>query len=301
MLIHKPIPAASFENLRERIDRFFSKPLARTSSTNQLTLDIPESCVSFDDERLAIRSAAEFMGLIADSLPAGDLYLFGGILRDFALFGRKGFNSDIDLVVEGDWDYCIPYLVHLGAKRNKFGGYRLSILGQPIDIWNARETWAIKSGLIEYQGIASLTETTVLNWDSILMNWRTKRFICNKNYLEEIKERVLDIVLESNPNPLGAAVRVFRHLCSMDARKITPKAAKYLEKCTKYYTFQELTMSEIRSYGNTVIELAIFRFFEELSRHTGLSAHEKMDAASEVIQKEGLALSQQQRDWVLTS
>ena len=43
------------------------------------------------------------------------------------------------------------------------------------------------------------------------MNWRTRAFIFKENYLDEIQSRVLDIVLEQNPDPMGMAVRVFRH------------------------------------------------------------------------------------------
>jgi hypothetical protein len=291
MLFHKPNPVESFEALRERLSRFFMKPLLDSLSIDQLILDLPAPANLYDGIEAPVKNATEFLNFISDALPTGDLYLFGGILRDMALFGKKGFNSDIDLVVEGDWDNCISYLEYLGAKINKFGGYRLIVSGQPIDIWNARETWAIKNGLINYEGIASLTETTVLNWDAILMNWRTKNFICRNNYLEQLRERVLDVVLEHNPNPKGMAIRVFRHLCLKDAKKITPKAAKYLEQCTNRYTFNELTDGEYSSFGNTVIEYAIYRLFKELNQHNNLSIRERLETASELVEKDGLTLS----------
>ena len=70
-------------------------------------------------------------------------------------------------------------------------------------------------------GIASLTETTVLNWDAILMNWRNRTFVCRNDYLSSLRTRVLDVVLQQNPNPLAMAVRVFRHLSIKDARQVT--------------------------------------------------------------------------------
>lgn len=291
MLFHRPNPAKSFEQLRDRIDWFFSKPSLNTTSKNQLTLDLLVSGDLFEEIETPNRNATEFLNFISDSLPTGDLYLFGGLVRDIALFGKKGFNSDIDLVVDGDWINCIPYLEHLGAKLNKFGGYRLVVSGQLVDIWNAQETWAINKGLVKYKGIASLNETTVLNWDAILMNWRTKRFICNNNYLEELSSRMLDVVLESNPNPTGMAVRVLRHLCLKDAKKITPKAAIYLSICTRQYSFQELRESELQSYGNSAIEYVTYKFFESLNQCNDLSIHQQVDAASELIKQEGLTLS----------
>ena len=290
MLFHRPNPADSFENLRARISRFFAKPPISILSNNQLTLEFSVPRYFLEDIKVSNQSVTEFLDTISDSIPNGNLYLFGGIIRDIALFGKKGFNSDIDLVVEGDWCNCISYIKNLGAKVNKFGGYRLIVSGQLIDIWNIKETWAISEGLVNYKSVASLTETTVLNWDAILMNWRTKNFVCRDNYLEEIKIRALDIVLEDNPNPLGMAVRVFRHLCLKDAKKITPKAAEYLGKCANLYTFDKLTNSEFHSYGNSAINYITYKFFKVLNQDKGLFADEMIEATSALVKNEALTL-----------
>jgi predicted nucleotidyltransferase len=284
MLFPKHLPAESLSSLRERVGRFIEKPFSK-SSEDQMALDLFSSQSMVEDSHVNYSSVSDFLDFISNSIPMGELYLFGGVLRDFALFGRKGFNSDIDLVVDGDWDNCVSYLVYIGAKLNKFGGYRLSISGQPIDIWNAKETWAIKENLVEYKGIASLLETTVLNWDAILMNWRSKKFICQNSYLYDIQERALDVILEENPNPLGMAVRVFRHLCLKDAAKITPTAAGYLSRCAIKYPLVELIASEKQSYGDSVIKHDIYEFFEKLDDQSGESIQEKFDLASKKFKK----------------
>jgi hypothetical protein len=232
------------------------------------------------------KDIAEFLDFLSDAMPDGDVYLFGGVLRDLALLGARGFNSDIDLVVEGSWNNCVNYLESLGARKNKFGGYRLEVAGWPVDIWNARETWAIKQGLVSYRGIASLIETTVLNWDAILMNWRTKIFICRESYLDEIRARILDVELEENPNPLGMAVRVFRHFCQKDARKITPSAASYLANCAKTFSFSDIRNSEIGSYGNSVIESAVYDFFERLNECEAQDISSRFSVTSDLVKKE---------------
>jgi len=282
----KPHPISSFENLKERVDRLFRTPTKRLNVRMQMSLDLPlmfspESAIEYPTKNIA-----EFLDFLTDAMPDGDVYLFGGLLRDLALLGRSGFNSDIDLVVEGSWYNCVAYLESLGARRNKFGGYRLEVAGWPVDIWNAEETWAIKQGLVRYKGIASLTDTTVLNWDAILMNWRTKIFICRKNYLEEINTRLLEVVLEKNPNPLGMAVRVFRHFCLKDARKITPTAAKYLANCARTFNFSDLKNSEICSYNNSVIEPVVYRFFEYFNSDDHIDIHSQFSMASNLIKKE---------------
>lgn len=286
MLLHKPKPVNSIDNLRDRVDRLFKTTDKSKKGRSQLSLDLPLTLKPENTIDYPTKSIAEFLNFITDAIPDGEVYLFGGLLRDLALLGRRGFNSDIDIVVEGNWGNCINYLESLGAHKNKFGGYRLEVAGWPIDIWNAKETWAIKEGLVQYKGIESLTETTVLNWDAILMNWRTRAFICRKNYLDDINTRVLDIVLEKNPDPLGMAVRVLRHLCLKDARKITSSATRYLANCTKIYSFDDIRKREIRSYANSVIDPNIFRFFEHLKEHEYLDIQSRFSVASEILKKE---------------
>jgi len=286
MLLVKPKPVESARNLRERVDRLFrgSERVSRATvrrALNSQSFEKPRAQVDQPSQNLVA-----FLDFVADAMPEGDVYLFGGVLRDLALLGRRGFNSDIDLVVEGSWSHFVAYLRSLNAQRNKFGGYRLAIAGWPVDIWNAEDTWAVKNGLVEYRGIASLTGTTVLNWDAILMNWRTRAFIHRKNYFEDINSRTLDVVLEENPNPLGMAVRVFRHLSSKDARKITPRAARYLARCAKTYGFEAIHKAEMSSYENIIIEDVLVRFFEHVSASEEENIQHQFSIASGIIERE---------------
>jgi len=287
MIFPKPLPIESIGNLRDRVERLLKKPVKSLHEPNQLSFDMP----LIDNKNISninhpSKNIAEFLNFITDAMPDGDVYLFGGILRDMALLGRRGFNSDIDLVVDGNWSNFVNYLEFLNAHKNKFGGYRLMVGEWPVDIWNARETWAIKKGLVEYKGIASLTETTVLNWDAILMNWRTRNFIYRKNYIDDINSMSLDIVLEKNPNPLGMAIRVFRHLCLKNAKKITPSAANYLAKCAKKYTYEEIRKGEISSYGNNVIHTAIYSFFKHINTSDDQNIKHQFNIASNLVKRE---------------
>jgi predicted nucleotidyltransferase len=287
----KPQPVDSIENLKFRVERFFRAPSRRAGRSLSLSLDLSQTMRPELEIEHPSKSVANFLNFLTDALPDGDVYLFGGILRDLALHGQRGFNSDIDLVVEGNWPNCADYLRKLGAQNNKFGGYRLTVAGWPIDIWNAKETWAIREGLVRYHGISSLTETTVLNWDAILMNWRTKVFVHRRTYIEALRKRILDVVLQQNPNPLGMAVRVFRHLCLKDAMQITTSAAEYMAKCAHTYSYQELQSAELRSYGNAAIPVPVYRFFAHLNlSHDELDLQGRFNIASDVLAKElGLA------------
>ncbi|GAB3370251.1 nucleotidyltransferase domain-containing protein [Spongiibacter taiwanensis] len=290
---HAPAPSAVA--LRERVERLFGKGLQHKQvRENQFSLNLDATQDMFSELESPYSGIGGFLDLLCDKIPVGDLYIFGGLIRDIGLFGKKGFKSDIDLVVDGDWESLIFFLEHLGAVRNKFGGYRLNKYGQPIDIWNARETWAIRHGHVNYDGISSLLETTVLNWDAILMNWRTKRFIYKPKYLDELNTRALDVVLIHNPNPLGMLVRVLRHLCLKDAASISVRTLNYLEDATNQYSFEQIVESERRSYGNSIIEKAIYQVFKIASKDQTNPARERFISASERAKREGLVLSYMQ-------
>lgn len=286
MQIAKPQPVGSIENLRDRVERLLYDLIQSSSNKDQLSLDLSDTLIAEKEFNYPSNNIAEFLNFITAAMPSGDVYLFGGILRDIALLGRRGFNSDIDLVVEGNWSHFVSYLESLEAQKNKFGGYRLMVGEWPVDIWNAEETWAIKQGFVQYNGIASLTDTTVLNWDAILMNWRTRSFVYRKNYFEDVRERALDIVLEENPNPLGMAVRVFRHLSLKDARKITESAAKYLAKCTSIYSYDDIKNAEINSYGNSVIEIPAYKFFQHLEFTENQNIQNQFSIAAHNVERE---------------
>lgn len=288
---HKIRPAVSFEKLRGRVERLFTSPIRQNSKSTQLSLSFMDEQKTQRTRARPPKKIANFINSILYTMKFGDIYLFGGILRDLALMGRRGFSSDIDLVIDGDWESCEIKLISLKAKKNKFGGYRLEISGWPIDIWDAKKTWAISEGLVKYDNISSLINTTVLNWDAILMNWRTQEFICNDEYLIELKNRTMNIVLQNNPNPLGMAVRVFRHLCSKDARSITSTVVEYLADSTNKYALKELKESELLSYGNSLIEPAIYSFFEKIKAHEKLEVHKRFQIASKELKLQGTTLT----------
>jgi len=295
MAVPRLDPVDSQENLRSRILRLIKKYSNKTDNPDQLPLEFPSEVDNHEDIEVGFKSIGAFLDYTVDAMPDGEVYIFGGVIRDMALFGKRGFNSDFDLVVEGDWSNLVSHLNHINAKKNKFGGFRLKVCGWPVDIWNAKDTWAIKQGIVPYEGILSLTKTTVLNWDGILMNWRTKSFIHGSNYFDDITSRTMDIVLEENPNPKGMAVRVFRHLCEKSARRITPSVASYLAKVTKNYSFECLREAEIKSYKNSAILEGVYRYFKYIDLSKGDSIEHPYSLAKNIMMKE-LGLDNQSKN-----
>ncbi|MDP2283769.1 MAG: hypothetical protein Q8L06_06485 [Pseudohongiella sp.] len=279
-------PVESFPNLHKRVVNLLSEQVKTSAPTPQFALDLDRPNLLRDGVVTAGNDAMEFLDLVSAAMPDGDVYLFGGVLRDLALYGKKGFKSDIDLVVEGDWSDLVSYIEHLGARKNKFGGYRLLVGDWPVDIWNARDTWAIKHSHVKYTGITSLLETTVLNWDAVLMNWRTGNFLARSDYLETLRKRMLHVVLEQNPNPLGMAVRVFRHLCMKDARQISAGAANYLARTTRTYSFEQLRQSELQSYSRSSIEEAHYKAFKNFAEIEIKDDHKRWEAATEIVARQ---------------
>lgn len=285
-------PISSVDSLRSRVGRLLEKRVSRSCSEAQFGIGF-ESAVEESMVFLPYDSVSDFLSFLASLNPKGEVYLFGGLIRDVALYGKRGFGSDIDVVVDGDWSVISNYLYEKGARLNKFGGFRLVFDGWPIDVWSAEETWAIKHGCVEYRGISSLVDTTILNWDSILMNWRTKNFIHPVHYFPQLVGRHLEVVLEENPNPVGMAVRVFRHLCSKDASKVGPKALSYLSAVAKTYSLEDLQKNEIRSYGSILIEPSIYTLFQRLSDHRG-DAATRLQWIGQGMAEEGWTLSSSQ-------
>lgn len=131
----------------------------------------------------------------------GELYLIGGVLREFLETGDIKIVRDIDLVIstkEVDQFHKICMKYH--TKKNSFGGYKINCDGITIDVWNIENTWAYKKNIIkcsEEDYLKKLPYTVFYNLDSLIYN--VKNDIWYDDLYKEAKEsNVLDIVLEEN-------------------------------------------------------------------------------------------------------
>ena len=216
--------ATSRRGLEERVRRFVAKERARDAALTGLL------------DRLSQLSNA---------------YLFGGVLRDIALFGGKQFErSDIDIVHEPyravELDDMLEGLVY---ARNKFGGLRIGTDRWQVDLWQVKDTWAFRNGYVEYRGVESLLGTTITNWESILYRLDGGKVICSDAYLADIESGYLDIVLDQNPNPLGMCVRVLR-LCSLHRElKLSDGATRFLRHAMTNFSSEDICSYEASHYG----------------------------------------------------
>lgn len=194
-------PATSERVLRTRLDRFWKHPDQKTSGL------------------LSFASELKTFGRVG---------VFGGMVRDFALGGRRSFHSDIDLVVETNEFTKVESLsCRFGAKRNRFGGLRLRVDGWDIDLWATGSTWAMCSKIVDGNRLDDLPKTTFFNWDAAVYDLENSKLYLKANYLSDIGAGVLDVNLIENPNPAGMAARAVKHLMRSRA-KPSPKLVQYL-------------------------------------------------------------------------
>ena len=177
------------------------------------------------------------------------VYLFGGVLRDIALYGISRLETDIDLVCDGARESIGSVVEESGLafKTNRFGGFRVKTAHWFVDLWNARDTWAFREGGQRYDGVESLLGTTITNWESILFQLKGYRLIHAEGYFRDLNERYLHIVFDRNPNPLGMYVRVLRAYTCKDASVLSNRAARVLREALQKYSFEDLSRLRTRA------------------------------------------------------
>lgn len=181
----------------------------------------------FFDEPMAERSAV--VRFINELSVCAEVFIFGGALRDISLLGAPHFNSDVDTVVQvHDNDVFMDILARHGALQNKFGGYRIRLQRWNFDVWELSKTWAFSEGLVKNRGPLSLLETTFFNWDAILYDWQSGALHHAPKYFPDMSGKYLELVLQKNPNTIGALVRTLRILDRSDEITAGPNLSAFI-------------------------------------------------------------------------
>lgn len=232
-------------DLVKRVKRFLSRERERDRGLSSL-LDILESC--------------------------RDVYLFGGILRDIALYGITKLESDIDLVCVGSHASVSSMVERNGFRfeKNKFGGVRVETERWFVDVWNAEDTWAFREGGREYADVGSLLDTTITNWESILCSLNGCRLIHRDSYFRDLNERYLHVVFDKNPNLLGMHVRIMRAYACRHASVLSGKAAQVVAEALNAYSFEDLSAYEKEHYRYRYIVEDVYEHFKKCVRDPNL-------------------------------
>jgi hypothetical protein len=158
----------------------------------------------------------------------GQVFIFGGALRDIALEGNRRAPNDIDIVVRAERKELLPRLMQeRSAIRNRFGGYRFTAGGWKFDAWLFEDTWAFRAGFVQPAHAEDLLKTTFFDWDAIAYEVSRARLIFRETYFDAIASGVVDINLPENPNPYGTALRALRIFKSGRAR-LSGRLARYV-------------------------------------------------------------------------
>ena len=212
-------------------------------------------------ERAGDRALAQLLDKI--ETPA---YLFGGVVRDLALYGKRGLaerEPDIDIVCAARGSAARPFFSRLrrenGVLRNRFGGFRLRTHRWTVDVWAAEDTWAFREGKVAYESVESLLETTITNWEAVLFRLDGGTLTCKDSFFRDIQDGYLDVVSCENPNLLGMYVRLVRACIEWPVRQLSEKARDVVRTAIETYSFEDLQSYEREHYRRRYIDAPAYR------------------------------------------
>ena len=187
--------------------------------------------------------------VLQDLQRMGRLVLIGGMLRDIALFGNAGFRSDLDFVIDPyDYDAFRRRMAEIGAKVNRFGGYALPFRRWQIDVWPLERTWANVEGHVKVRTVRDLRKVTFFRCDAAIYDLSHRRIIARQGYFDDLRERLLEINLEPNPNPQGNAVRAIRYAL-LKGFRWGPSLTRFVAEAIETVGWSELSAGERRSFN----------------------------------------------------
>ena len=180
--------------------------------------------------------------------------IFGGMIRDIARGGKRGFRSDVDLVIDAPAEQVKELAEKLAAKPNLFGGFGYTSARWEIDFWALETTWAHRHGHIRASSIDDLVEGTFFDWDAVHYDIKRRKLHTQCGYLERIRSRTLGVNLANTPSAVGNAVRGVRRVLLWDL-----KASRNLLDFVDQVVFDEgleaIAHYEKRKYQNSVCEI----------------------------------------------
>lgn len=180
----------------------------------------------------------------------GDIILIGGAIRDFSLDKTP---RDIDIIIdtkETNFDQTLKYFSY---KKNRFGGYKISIEDIEFDIWSINNNWAFKERIFETR-FNNISKGTFYNFDAVTLNINTLDLDADL-FLDAVRKKTLDITLEEdfikqNPSPEVNIMRAFviKKYWELEfSDKVTDYILEWFEK--NEAPINSLEEAELKHYG----------------------------------------------------
>ena len=152
-------------------------------------------------------------------LSKSDVYIFGGIIRDYFLYDTPVKPRDIDLVISNFKDdiriFITPYII----KENQFGGFRLKISNNFYDIWPVEKTWTYRNNFrLEFDLNSYLPATSFFNLTAAVFSLKLQKFYYKESFTKALETKLLDIVNSENPFPELCIVKSFEYKTKFNMR-----------------------------------------------------------------------------------
>jgi|CZKH01.1.fsa_nt_gi hypothetical protein len=179
-------------------------------------------------------------------------FLFGGLLRDILILGRRHGPRDVDVVIENGSSEELAEALHPYIKRrNRFGGFQLELSKWHFDVWPLHKTWAFvqNKGLIASP--QNLPKTTFLNVEAIAVSLGENGEvgdIFEAGFFDAVRTKILDINLEDNPYPALAAVRALATAEKL-RYSLSPRLGHYILDTEKDLGSEALVNAQDSHYG----------------------------------------------------
>jgi hypothetical protein len=183
----------------------------------------------------------------------GRVAVFGGALRDLALYGPEACPSDIDLVIECEGQRDLAhFLAPFQPQRNRFGGFRFRTDRWSFDAWCFHDTWAVREGLVEARLVDDLISTTFFDWDALLYVHGRGTVKALPDYFDRLRSLTVDVNLAANPNPLGNTIRALR-IFALGRACLGQRLMMYVWEQLGHFRDQDILSAEAKSFGHTYL------------------------------------------------
>jgi len=180
-----------------------------------------------------------------------DAVVFGGVLRDLALYGPSERPRDVDIVTNCSSSELSTWLSGFPVERTRFGGFRVRIHKWNFDIWTLHETWAFTTGSMK-PTFENLPRTTFFNIEGIAAQLNAtpghKRALYSFGFAEAISSKILDINFEPNPFPQLCIIRALL-TATRHGLLISSRLAYYIAARADPREIAEIMNAQVRHYG----------------------------------------------------
>lgn len=181
--------------------------------------------------------------------------LFGGVLRDLVVMGRRYYPRDVDVVLQrGTTDGILVDLSEHQYRLNRFGGVHLCLNRWAFDVWPLERTWAFTQDNTLAPNASNLPKTTFLDVEAIAVTFngpdRIGQIISN-GFFEAIEKRCIGINYRPNPFPGLSAIRTLVTASKLRFA-ISVDLARYFVNAVAKFGVEELIHAQEHHYGKVI-------------------------------------------------